>query len=159
PSRSASETKPGATKERIHAHAEWRTHVSFASDGLAHRHRRQRLPIPVDLRAGHVNAVKLPLERTGTTLRRLERNERSAGRSLGRQATSGNSKVSQHALHPARSRVDALFKVGEGGSLFLLDLVERQRNTSQHATKAARRAAFGNAGGGCRHSAGCRPRL
>src|SRR5690242_7065611 len=55
-----------AAQEWIHAHAEWRTHVYFADNGLANRHCDQCVRESIDLRAGDVDAVKLPFERAGS---------------------------------------------------------------------------------------------
>ena len=61
----------GAAEERIHAHAEGRTHVDFAGDRLAHRHGEQRVGVLVDLGAREIDAVELAVEGAGARARRL----------------------------------------------------------------------------------------
>ena len=64
--------------KRIHAHAEWRTHIDFADDRFAHRDGNQRAAVTVDLRARGIDTIELTFKGAGARLWRLDRNEGAA---------------------------------------------------------------------------------
>src|SRR5215510_16035328 len=83
-----------AAQKGIHAHAERRTHIDVADDGLADRHRDERPGIAIDLRAGVVDPVELTLEGAGPRLRWPHWDKWSTDSPIRRCAANINSEVS-----------------------------------------------------------------
>src|SRR5262245_17476575 len=106
----------------MHSPAELRSHFYFTDYRFANRDGDQCLAVTVDLRASHIDAIKLTLE---VVSRLLDQNKRPARCSFGRCAAGVNSKVGQHTVHLTGSRVDMILDFGKRLSLLLLDLVER----------------------------------
>src|SRR5262249_910397 len=107
-------------QQRVHSPAELRSHFYFTDYRFAHRDGDQRPAVTVDLRASHIDAIKLTLEVVSGL---LDRNKPRC--SFGRCAAGVNSKVGQHTVHLTGSRVDMILDFSKRRGLLLLDLVER----------------------------------